>query len=146
MDRAALWHGPVLLIGGSRRLRVELARAIHARGVTWEGWFWQVDAAQGIHPGWLHAARMSRPRGTGGTLFIDGVEGLPEVEQRRLLQWIEEPEPVAPTVRPWRLVAGVGARAEVGDSLGRVLPPLLDSLDKWRIDLRTVRPNWSEDT
>ncbi|HVP38572.1 MAG TPA: hypothetical protein VMS93_05240 [Candidatus Saccharimonadales bacterium] len=133
IERAASWSGPVLLIGGSPRVREGLARLLHGQGPTRGGWFRLVDAAYGAPPGWLRVLCHPDALVSGGTLFVDSVDCLCREDQLQLLAWLDERVSADRFVRtPWRIIAGL----EGLPGRGRILPALLDSLDKWRVDLR----------
>jgi hypothetical protein len=131
------WRGPVLLVHEDAALRERVALRIHSMRPSRRGVFRRVDCRE-----LTHAVRPARPwdemwSDLHGTLFVDGLECLPLTMQRQLLAWLDRQSDQAGSAAcsgP-RLVAGVQAtRDGIGGNFP-VLPELLDTLDKFQVNL-----------
>ncbi|MBI5837189.1 MAG: hypothetical protein HZB25_08085 [Candidatus Eisenbacteria bacterium] len=136
-DRTSRWSGPVLVIGGSSRIRESFARLLHREWVRPGGAFRCVDGSSPVPATSFSILRHPDSPAAGGTLFVDPVDRLRLPDQRRLLAWLDARDVRTGSLgAPWRLVAGLDAPFGELSGAHRLLPALLDSLDKWRIDLR----------
>jgi DNA-binding NtrC family response regulator len=139
----------LLVVGGDARGRRKVAEAFHSTSLLRLGPFVSIDAernepliARALY-GWLSPARsdVQAHALTGaerGTLFIDGVTTLSKPTQRLLLAFSRlcSPEPVVGGIA-WtgRLAVGAGEDPALAVSDGRFSAPLLDCLDKIRIEI-----------
>ncbi len=137
LERARYWAGPVLLVGGGAEERATLAALVHSEGPTRHGRLLRADARD------LSRVRLGtflRPPELDfepGTLFLDFLEALPSACQRQLLAWVHTgPHPGGcPDAPGTRLICGIEDARSLSGPRATLLPGLVDSLDKWRIEL-----------
>jgi hypothetical protein len=131
------WQGPVLLVHTDGVLRQQAARRIHAQRPTRGGTFRHLDCRELVHAGRVMPAWHELWSDHHGTLYLDHLEALPQPLQLQLLAWLDRQVEQArsPAWPSPRLVAGVHAAPGTPSRSLPVVPALLDTLDKLRVDL-----------
>src|SRR5262249_15356737 len=138
----------VLVLGGFPGERTAIVRAFHEDSRLRRGPFVTVRA--GIDSAQLAASLMAQlgltsrrsfdsdlfSASEGGTLFLDDIERLPLETQRLLIEFLSHGRSEHAADSGWagRLAAGSSKDLEVLSACGEFHEPLLDALDKIRID------------
>ena len=142
----------VLILGGPRGWRMRVATRCHREGVLRKGPFVSLgpsDDATLRHA--LESRLMGSPphghgdplaRAEGGTLFLDGIDGLGMATQRLVLRFLDRLLPgVHERPGAWAgcVIAGCAPPGR-GPAADRLLMPLFDALDKIRIEFPATPP------
>ena len=136
IERARYWAGPVLIVGGEPEQRANLAALIHSRGPTRDGFLRRVDCR--AEPEVRRAFELCRAGGPErGTTFFDYLEALPRGAPRELLDLLESASGAVPAGGEGtsRLMAGIHDAEARSSAASPCLDALVDTLDKWRIEL-----------
>jgi hypothetical protein len=129
IERAASSDTPVLFTGESGTGKERAARRLHALGPRAVGPFIAVRSAA-VATGLLEASlfgaggRVAEARR--GTLYVDGIDTMPEPVRERLLVLVEEPS----VEEDVRVLAGAASDRGLGERFGNViaLPPLRERI------------------